>query len=399
MKDQNVFARKLEVQVAYHSHHVALVGDEYSAAISGTKTQNHSEFAFHSSVTGQRADCHELGPAYWVANMLGQVKFADSLSRLRHEATSGKQGRKCGVSTPAVGILVEIGPHSALAGPIKQILQADAKLKDSSITYLTALIRKSNAVKTCLESASQLVTQGYPVALSALNRPMGQESHSLLVDLPPYAWNHSKSYWAESRLSKVYRNRPYPRSNLLGVQDSNSDAVEQRWRNFIRTLEVPWVKDHKVQSNIVYPAAGYVVMAIEAACQRAREMSISINGYKLRNIVIRQALVIPEQSGEVETTLNLRPYNESARASSDIWHEFFIFSVAEDDHWTEHCRGLISVQQESSSNEVDGDTQISAVRKSLAKTIAEAEADCSTNVNVEGFYQRLRVLGLDYHRC
>ena len=396
MKDQNVFARKLEVQVAYHSHHMALVGDEYSAAISGIKTQNHSEIAFYSSVTGQRADCSELGPAYWVANMLGQVKFADSLSRLCHEATSGKKGRKRGVSTPAVGTLVEIGPHSALAGPIKQILQADAKLKAASITYLTALIRKSNAVKTCLELASKLVTQGYPVALSALNRSTGQESHSLLVDLPPYAWNHSKSYWAESRLSKVYRNRSYPRSDLLGVQDRNSNALEPRWRNLIRTSEIPWVKDHKVQSNIVYPAAGYVVMAIEAACQRATEMSVNIIGYKLRNIVIRQALVIPEQSGEVETTLNLRPYNESARASSDIWHEFYVFSVTEDDHWTEHCRGLISVQQESSSNEVDGDTQSSAVRKSFATTITEAEANCSTNVNVEDFYQRLQVLGLDY---
>ena len=396
MKDQKVFARKLEVQVAYHSHHMALVGDEYSAAISGIKTQNHSEIAFYSSVTGQRADCPELGPAYWVANMLGQVKFADSLNRLCREATSGRKGRRRGASTPAVGILVEIGPHSALAGPIKQILQADAELRDTSITYLTALIRKSNAGETCIELASKLFTQGYPVALSALNRPTGRESHSLLVDLPPYAWNHSKSYWAESRLSKVYRNRQYPRSDLLGVQDRNSNALEPRWRNFIRTSEVPWVKDHKVQSNIVYPAAGYVVMAIEAACQRATEMSVDIIGYKLRNIVVRQALVIPEQSGEVETTLNLRPYNESARASSDIWHEFYVFSVAEDDHWTEHCRGLISVLQESNSNEVDGDTQTSAIRKSFAKTITEAEAECCTNVNVEDFYERLRVLGLDY---
>ena len=344
MKDRNIFARKLEVQVAYHSHHMALVGDGYLAAISGIKTQDRGDIEFYSSVTGQRTNSFELGPAYWVANMLGQVKFSDTLSRLCRETTGGKKGRKHGASASAVGILVEIGPHSALAGPIKQILKADIKLKDASINYLSALVRKSSAVETCLELASTLITEGYPVTLSALNHPTGQEIHSLLVDLPPYAWNHSKSYWAESRLSKVYRNRSYPRSDLLGVQDRNSNALEPRWRNLIRTSEMPWVKDHRVQSDVVYPAAGYLVMAIEAACQRATEMSISILGYRLRNIVIRQALVIPEESGEVEMTLNVRPYNESARASSDIWHEFCVFSVTEDDQWTEHCRGLISVQ-------------------------------------------------------
>ena len=396
MKDRNVFARKLDVQVAYHSHHMALVADEYSAAISAIQTKERSDIEFYSSVTGERANHSELGPAYWVANMLGQVKFADSLCRLCHETTSGKKGRKRGASTPTVDILVEIGPHSALAGPIKQILKADAKLKGKSITYLTALLRNSSAVETSLDLASELIIHGFPVALSAINRPTGQERHSLLVDLPPYAWNHSKSYWAESRLSKVYRHQSHPRNDLLGIKDGNSNALEPRWRNVIRTSEIPWVKDHKIQSNIVYPAAGYIAMAIEATHQRATEMSVIIKGYSLRNIVIRQALVVPEQSGEVETMLTLRPYNESARASSDTWQEFCVFSVTEDNHWTEHCRGLISLQQESSLNEVDGDIQGRAAQASNAKIISEAEAKCDITLDVKEFYRSLQALGLDY---
>lgn len=68
--------------------------------------------------------------------------------------------------------------------------------------------------------------------------------------------------------------------------------------------EIPWVYDHKIQSNIVYPTAGYITMAIEAAYQRAVQRSVAnITGYRLREVVIGSALVIPENPGEVEVAI------------------------------------------------------------------------------------------------
>lgn len=399
LETKKLFARRLAVEVAYHSHHMASVAEEYLAAISGISIlREREDVQFFSSVTGKRvSSASELGPAYWVSNLVSQVKFADSLSRLCYETSFGKRQRKR-ATAPTVNTLIEIGPHAALAGPIRQIVQADAKLKDGPIEYLSALVRKSDAVKTAFEIASKLIVRGYPIAFPALNRPTGHGSRNLLVDLPSYSWNHSESYWAEPRISTVFRNRKFPRTDLLGALDKNSNPLEPRWRNHIRTSEIPWVNDHKVQSNVVYPAAGYIAMAIEAAFQRATERSVTnITGYRLREISVGSALIIPEQSGEVEVLVTFKPYSESVRSPSDIWDEFCVFSVTEDNSWTEHCRGLVSVlTPQKSANIINGDDQAAAEKRSHAHVIAEAEEKCVKDVDVKDFYTHLTNLGLEY---
>ena len=399
LETEKVFARKLAVEVAYHSHHMTAVAGEYLAAISGICTlREREDVQFFSSVTGKRVNsASELGPAYWESNLVGQVKFADSLSQLCYETSSGKRQRKR-ATAPTVNTLIEIGPHAALAGPVRQILQADTKLKDGSIEYLSALVRKSDAVKTTFDIASKLIVRGYKIVFPAINRPMKNNSPNLLVDLPSYSWNHGQSYWAEPRISTVFRNRKFPRTDLLGALDRNSNPLEPRWRNHLRTSEIPWVNDHRVQSNVVYPAAGYIAMAVEAAFQRATERAVTnITGYRLREISVGSALIIPEQSGEVEVLATFKPYSESVRSPSDIWDEFCIFSVTEDNSWTEHCRGLINVvTPQKSANIINGDVQAAAEKNFHARVIAEAEEKCVKDVDVKEFYTHLTNLGLEY---
>ena len=399
LETEKLFARKLAVEVAYHSHHMAPVAEEYLAAISGISTLcEREDVQFFSSVTGKKvSSASELGPAYWASNLVNQVKFTDSLSQLCYETSSGKRQRKR-ATAPTVNTLIEIGPHAALAGPVRQILQADMKLKDGSIEYLSALVRKSDAVKTMFDVASKLVVRGHKVAFPAINRPTRDSSHNLLVNLPSYSWNHGESYWAEPRISTVFRNRKFPRTDLLGALDKNSNPLEPRWRNHLRTSEIPWVNDHKVQSNVIYPAAGYVVMAIEAASQRATERAVTnITGYRLREISVGSALIIPEQSGEVEILVTFKPYSESSRSASDVWDEFCVFSVTEDNSWTEHCRGLVSVvTPQKSANIINGDVQAAAEKKFHARIIAETEEKCVKVIDVKEFYRHLTDLGLEY---
>jgi acyl transferase domain-containing protein len=216
------------------------------------------------------------------------------------------------------------------------------------------------------------------------------------VDLPTYTWNHSTSHWAEPRVSKTYSGRSHPRSDLLGVLVGNSNPLEPQWRNLIRPAEIPWVRDHQVQENVVYPAAGFIVMAIEAEYQRATERAVEVEGYKIRDFNIGQALVIPESSGEVEIMFSLRPYNESLRSPSDLWDEFCVFSVTGDNTWTEHCRGLISVQKHSKPSEVDGARHTDEENASHSRTIAEADASCLATVDTKALYESLKAIGLDY---
>ncbi|KAJ4385278.1 hypothetical protein N0V93_010339 [Gnomoniopsis smithogilvyi] len=157
--------------------------------------------------------------------------------------------------------------------------QADEKLKVGSICYVSALARGKSAVKTFLDLGAKLYTQGWPVNFAAINRPnlTFDAHHSIavfdigvpqcLIDLPPYPGNHSGIFWAEPRISKVYRKRQHARTDLLGVPDWHASEAEPRWRKHLRSDELPWVYDHRIQSNIVYPAAEYLAMAIEALKQ------------------------------------------------------------------------------------------------------------------------------------
>jgi NADPH:quinone reductase-like Zn-dependent oxidoreductase/malonyl CoA-acyl carrier protein transacylase len=397
LEERKIFNRKLVVEVAYHSHHMALVAEQYREAISKIHIMKGSNVAFFSSVTGQQADVSTLGPDYWVSNMVGEVKFSQSLHRLSSEG--GSEGtttfRKRNKLSP-IHSLLEIGPHSALAGPIKQIIQTDDKLAKASIVYHTALVRQKDAVDTALRLVSDLFVAGYSPNLSTINQLT--EAHSPLIDLPPYSWNHNNSYSAESRISRFYRERAFPRVDLLGVLERNSSSLEPRWRNHIRLSELPWVHDHKIQTNIVYPAAGYITMAVEAAYQRALQRSVTkVLGYHLREVVIGSALVIPENPGEVEVAITLKAFSDSVRSPSDRWDEFVISSVTSDSRWTEHCRGLISVQTpQKAANLVDGQAQNDADKQQYIDLMTKYEAICRKQPDVSKFYEELTTLGLEY---
>ncbi|KAK9490612.1 hypothetical protein V1508DRAFT_424315, partial [Lipomyces doorenjongii] len=391
LQEKGVFARKLAVDIAYHSHHMNAVFGQCLAALQNLQIVDSGSVDFYSSVSGTIIEHKELKPNYWATNMVSPVQFCDSLLHLVLGKGSTKQKRRGGA---AVDVLVEIGPHSALYGPIKQILTTDTKL--SSVQYFSALIRNTNAVGSCLQLAIRLLQSGIPVDLHAVNCPSGHESNKLLVDLPPYSWNHSTMYWAKGISSSQKPHTAFPRSDFLGIPIGDSSSPDARWRNILRTSEIPWIQDHNVQSNTVCPAAFYVVMAIEAAYQRASTRGINIQGYNFHEISIGHALVIPQTSGEVEIMISLKPYNESIQEVSDLWDEFCVPSSSNGTSWTTHCRGLISVQKHAEPTEVDGGRDELEEREEYMQMIKMFDNECTTDHDIENVYKALKELGLNF---
>ena len=388
--DKGYFARRLAVDTAYHSHHMEHVAESYYRAIKNIEPISSSKVEFYSSVSGKRIELSELGPSYWVANLVSPVQFSDSIQNLCLGTESKRRQRRG--ATAAVDILVEIGPHSALSGPIKQNLQSNARLKSSVIEYLSVLVRNKNAVDTALHLVGGLFEYGVPINLHAINSPNSKESNRVLIDLPPYAWNHSTSYWARGdRNGKI----EFPRSDFLGIPSQGSTASEPQWRNIMRTSEIPWILDHNVQSNTVCPAACFLSMAIEAAYQRATLRGAEFTGYKLREISIGHALII-SQSDEVETKLSLRPYNESLRVPSELWDEFCISSSTDGITWTEHCRGLIAVKKRREATEVDDVRNAREEQEDYDRMITHFREACTTEVETTEIYSALKELGLNF---
>ncbi|KAL5355510.1 hypothetical protein BJX96DRAFT_184127 [Aspergillus floccosus] len=395
-----VFTRRLAVKVAYHSHHMESVADEYKKRIEHVNhglnnvminDNTQGQVSFFSSVIGAEVKASDLGPEYWVRNLVSQVQFTDALRALcsgtsKKKGSNGldsKRARRSGAARKArINMLVEIGPHAALSGPIKETIEDDMRLTAAEIVYSSVLIRKRHAVTTALNTAATLACAGHPVNFQAINNPSPSKPVHVLVDLPPYAWNHTRSYWAEPRLSKAFRKRKYARTDLLGAPDTSACPIEPRWRNVVRLSELPWLQDHRIQSSIVYPAAAYIVMVIEAMLQLASEVAESEPGGSvvLEDVSIKSALIIPENSA-VETVTSFRPWKRDSQPEPR--YEFHIYSATDDNKWTEHCTGFVGFRY---------------VADKIDEPLAVAGSELSV-LNVKQFYERLSSVGLEYGPC
>ena len=232
---KGLFTRKLRVDVAYHSPHMDLVAEEYREAIKNVRPVASKSVQFFSSLMGRKTSTFALGSSYWVSNLKSPVEFAKSLLNC---CSLDKEG-----STPqgSVTHLIEIGPHSALKGPIRAILSAAPRTKQK-IEYSCALVRKENAVMSTLKLASELFMKGYSLDMSAVNFPSNAPKLKVLSDLPPYPWNHETQFWHESRISQSHRMKSRPRNDLIGTLVVDSNDLEPRWRNILRLDDIPWVR-------------------------------------------------------------------------------------------------------------------------------------------------------------
>lgn len=113
------------------------------------------------------------------------------------------------------------------------------------------------------------------------------------------------------------------------------NGVDFTWRNILQPSEMPWITDHKLEDQVVFPAAGYIAMAVEAVSQIAgikkvlKEGQRNI-GFELRNINIAAPLNIPDEndttSKDLELHTTMSPRKISGANNSVDWHDFSISS-------------------------------------------------------------------------
>ncbi len=383
VEGQGLFNRRLKVDVAYHSPHMRDVAGDYLASIRDVAPTKRSGIQFHSTVVGRRVDLAELTAAYWVENMTNPVQFIDGVRSMY------SQGE--GPDT-----LVEIGPHSALEVPVRDIIKESGL--SLRVKYFSSLVRNSDAALTTLSLASGLHVLGRSLKLSAINNPRGTSSQKVLDDLPSYPWNHSKRYWHESRLSVNHRLRRFPRSDLLGSLVDDFNENEPRWRNIIRMADLPWLSDHKVQGSIVFPAAGYLAMAIEATSQfgELHQASVtSASNHKLREVKINRPMILSDEIS-TEVSLILRPREEASNFLNS-WIDFVIFSWTSDRGWIEHCRGFTSLfGNDQEPNPINGKRQIAVRQDQYKKTIDNLRSKCQITLSPVDIYSRFSQMGLEF---
>ena len=379
-EEKQVFNRRLVVDVAYHSHHMNLVSKEYRASLAHLRPPVPTDIRFHSSLYGHLVDGTELQPNYWVDNLTCAVRFSEALQSMLEPTGEHKHG---------VNMLIELGPHSGLQGPIKQVLK-EVGGSAPKIPYASALIRKRDAVETALELAANLFTRGANLDFAAINFPKPTKPPVLLADLPRYPWNYSTKYWQESRMTKMHKHAPGGRSDILGALANYSNDLEPTWRNIVRLDDLPWLRQHKIQSLTIFPMSGFISMALEAAAQRAAARDSSFDRFELKDVSVVKPLVIPDK--DTEMTITLRPRQE---ASSGTWDEFRICSWSAEQGWTEHCSGLIAAL-EADDNDVDSARRARNTETRLKSALSGSGKPESAPIALDAMYDALTELGVAY---
>lgn len=393
LKEREIFARKLKVDTAYHSHHMLAVKDPYTKALATMKTRQAPPNGpqMFTSVTGDVISAKELGPSHWVTNLTCPVLFSDAVRELLRPKSREDQNHGC-----AVDIMVEIGPHSALQGPIRQILSGFGV---QNTEYRSVMSRGKNAVDTILTTVCDLVSRNSSTNILAVNTCNDDSSTSfnsppaLMVDLPSYAWNKTKSYWNESRITRQIKQRSSPRLNLIGAPLPSFAQLEQQWRGFVRIAEEPWLRDHKIQGSIQYPTASYIAMALEAASQVV-DQGRAVNRYKLRDVQIRNSITIDEGS-QTEFITRLRASAPDAESLSEGWLEFSITSSGSDDSLQLHCSGLLTIEY-GDPTDATVNTESTYEEQAMRDLYLMAEEECQISQDVEAFYKDVQSVGLEY---
>ncbi|KAJ2982753.1 hypothetical protein NQ176_g1174 [Zarea fungicola] len=262
-----VFVRLLNVDTAYHSHHMAAVGDSYEslskAAVRGTSRNIEWRPLVFSSVTGKLLDEDSaMDSKYWRSNL---------------------------------------------------------ESPDATESFLSAIGR--------------LWQQNIALDFSSLVNPTGLAK--VVPDLPTYPWQHDHSLLFESRIGREWRFRRFPKHELLGNMILECNPNEPSFRNMLSLDQVPWLRDHHIMGNTIFPCAGYVGMAGEAARQIC---SGDFAGFALRNVVISTALVLHD-SKPTEIVTSLQREQLTDKLESD-WFSFTITSF-DGSSWLKHCSGQV----------------------------------------------------------
>ncbi|KAL8727428.1 MAG: hypothetical protein Q9181_005715 [Wetmoreana brouardii] len=190
---EGFLCRLLKVKKAYHSHHMLPLGPRYEqdlrvAAV--VPSEGRPQCPMYSSVTQSVLHPQDLTPEYWARNMTSTVRFSAAI----------KEGLN---SHPGVNSVIEIGPHPALKGPTQEILRQEGR---SCPYYFNSCKRGENDFETLLHSTGAMIAAGLPLDLRAVNATSvnsdGQWKHNhgaVLTDIPGYQWNHTNTFWLESR--------------------------------------------------------------------------------------------------------------------------------------------------------------------------------------------------------
>lgn len=266
VKEAGGLFKRLPLAYAFHSSRMQPLESEVLATLADLQPVATEAIRFVSSVTGEVTSGEMLKADYWWRNVRMPVRFEAAIDTLLAEGFTR---------------FIEVGPHAILGGYIRATAQKhQADVKIGRLMHRSgdwAGVRRQFADVMALA----ISTDAWPEAVRDRT-------------LPRYPWN-KKTVWATSTTEswKLFDNRPvHP---LLGYPVPHAEHL---WEQTVDLQLTPWLAGHEIDETVLFPAAGYLEMAIESA----RLSMKNVQTVELDNMAILRPMALSEESAKIVQT-------------------------------------------------------------------------------------------------
>lgn len=303
--------RPLPVNYAFHSPQMAPLRDELVRAVGKMKSAP-AVIPMYSTVTGETISGSQLDADYWGNNIRATVQFARAIQSASDEG---------------LRLFVEIGPHPVLSLNIEHCL---VETTTGGHAFPT-LRRKQDERRSVCNTLGALFVHGYKLDWKRIAPPSG-----IVVPLPGYPFQRQRfelprtmstpRVRSEEPSSQVTSGHP-----LLGTVMTISTLPGTRiWQTNVGTKRQPFLADHRIQGEIVFPGSACLEMVIAAASEVHGPWNFDVH-----DVSFEHMCVLGEDE---ERIIQLVLKENDARTSS-----FHISSRAMHDiDWTLHYAGSVT---------------------------------------------------------
>lgn len=344
LEARDIFHRFLKVEVAYHSHHMDPLKQDFLASFPHIRAEK-SHIPIYSTVTGKQEDGTHLEKDYWYKNARQPVYFSPTLAQMLDD----------GFDT-----FVEIGPHPALSNNAAELFtqrRADAQVYPSMRRQESESLRFRQTMGALHIAGVSM--DWHKICPNAVR----------LYDLPCYPWQQSH-FWNESRLHREQRllHRFHP--HITHHRNSGVSQAIHIFTLFLDQYADPYLSDHRMDDIPLFPATGYLELAT-AAARKAFGSAFNC----LEDIYFKNGLFLSDDAEAIEASLEI--YSEEGR--------YWIMSRNHHDEnpeWIKNSSGRINCLDEK--------------KTPIEVSLSELQKKINDRLPIQPMYNGLKRGGLDY---
>jgi len=299
-------------------------------------------------------------PEYWVEHVRATVRFREGLQTVLEDGA---------------GLLLEVGPGVVLTGAAKDAAARHARA--ATIHCLASLDRKREDRRALLEALAAVAETGHEVDWAAVDAAFDAPRAPRRVALPPVPFDRG-SYWVGTRRGATQA-RPFAVAGaraaadagiaargMLGEELRSPGMSDRRFQRRLALDALPLLRDHGFRDRIVFPAAGFAAMALEAA----RRLAPAAARIVVSDLSIDTPLVLDDAQA---VTLASVVANAGAASRIDI-HA----GVEGQPGWTRHAGATLATDTPSADDD------------------ALPAADAPEAMDVDAFHAAIARTGLRY---